>query len=225
MSSSHKCIHCRLNAVHQNIDNPSTIVCNKHLVSPLFVAPKKYKSLNLTELKSLLPQLTIKTKKDYIQYIQTNGFIPFVKKKNKEAKEIPLIDIAPILHDKMTELFPNSQHINKILFENQLGQNAVRMMCIQNMLIQYFVSFHRNYGELKNISAKKKLSKCTKEQTVDYDTRKKTSVDVCLEYLNTHNSNDNRYSAYVEYISSLKKKDDMTDAFMQGLRYIETNLL
>jgi hypothetical protein len=59
-------------------------------------------------------------------------------------------------------------------------------------------------------------AKDTKGEKLDYTSRKKKGVVVCLDLL----KHDNAMTAYLQ---THKKKDDLADAFLQGIWYINKN--
>ena len=67
------------------------------------------------------------------------------------------------------------------------------------------------------ISAANKLKCCEKNIVkIKYSERKKLGIEKCLEII----SNDFRFTEHVNYFNLHKKKDDLSDSFLQGLWFI-----
>ena len=70
------------------------------------------------------------------------------------------------------------------------------------------------------VSARNKLKYIlpdnNKEKTT-YSSRKKIGILACIERI----TNDHRFNNQVDYFNTHKKKDDLADAFLQGIWYIE----
>ena len=60
------------------------------------------------------------------------------------------------------------------------------------------------------------LKAFSKEDKEKYSDRKKLGISKCLEIL----TNDFRFNEHVNYFNTHKKKDDLSDAFLQGLWFI-----
>ena len=91
------------------------------------------------------------------------------------------------------------------------------------MIAQYFI-MNNNYKNIEFISSinKLKINNTNKEntnkteKTNDYKSRKKQGISKCLEILTT----DHRFTNKIEFFNNHKKKDDLSDCFLQGLWFI-----
>jgi hypothetical protein len=140
--------------------------------------------------------------------------------------------------------------IKVILIENQISPLASRMKTIQGMLTQYFIhrSNENDPLHIQYVSSKHKLDHFkqylfyleqqeditdtnptpktkTKTKTSTYTDRKHTSIYLTLQLLQTHphnpeNENENTFHTWIELFKQHKKKDDLADAFLQGLWYL-----
>ena len=104
------------------------------------------------------------------------------------------------------------------------------MKTIQGMIVQYFVMSPVKTENIEFISASNKLKGLTvkglttnlKEEKIEksdkakYNDRKKLGIEKCLEMLN----NDFRFTNQLDHFSNHKKKDDLSDSFLQGLWFI-----
>jgi len=139
------------------------------------------------------------------------------------ASEIDLITIGKNIKNKFNKIFPLEDKIDYILIENQISPLANRMKTIQGMIAQYFI-MNNNSQNIEFISSinKLKINNTNKEntnkteKTNDYKSRKKQGISKCLEILTT----DHRFTNKIEFFNNHKKKDDLSDCFLQGLWFI-----
>jgi hypothetical protein len=119
-----------------------------------------------------------------------------------------------------------------IIIENQLGPNAVKMMEIQGMVVQYFTICH--VGEIHCVSSSHKLKQFDKdvveggevekktegkektgsEVKRTYNERKAVGIQHCLRLLD---------SEWTSWFSTHAKQDDLSDCFLQGVWYLRLN--
>tara|TARA_B110000467_G_C18238877_1_gene433325 strand:+ start:280 stop:1107 length:828 start_codon:yes stop_codon:yes gene_type:complete len=134
-----------------------------------------------------------------------------------KTKEYDLVTLGKNIKNKYDERFKNYT-IDTILIENQLGNIAPRMKCIQGMVTQYFIM--KNQDKIECVSATNKLKRFIGKNT-KYAERKKKGMEVTKQSLEVHEELCNWKSHYVHH----KKKDDLADSFLQGIWYIEHNIL
>jgi Mitochondrial resolvase Ydc2 / RNA splicing MRS1 len=151
-------------------------------------------------------------------YIQKTYFETIATKK---ANEVDLFNIGINIKNKFNELFKNETKIDYVIIENQIGPLAIRMKTIQGMIVQYFVMSHLNVEHIEFVSASNKLKDCDVKEKEKYSDRKKLGIAKCLEIL-TQKSNFNQH---IDYFNSHKKKDDLSDSFLQGLWFINNRKL
>lgn len=144
------------------------------------------------------------------------------------ASQIDLITIGKNIKNKFNKIFPIENKIDYVLIENQISPIANRMKTIQGMIAQYFImnnnsehiEFISSINKLKDNTNTNKEIKEIKENKEkpdnDYKSRKKQGITKCLEFLTT----DHRFNDQLEFFNNHKKKDDLSDCFLQGLWYI-----
>ena len=159
------------------------------------------------------------------------------------SDQIDLITIGKNIKHKFNKIFLPEDMIHYVLIENQISPIANRMKTIQGMISQYFI-MNNNVEHIEFISSVNKLKfgdsnkdnelilakkneqntdqitdqKQDKNEPIknDYKTRKKQGITKCLEILTT----DYRFNNQIAYFNEHKKKDDLSDAFLQGLWFI-----
>jgi len=167
-----------------------------------------------------------------VNYFNKHCFEPVNSKKTKNASQTDLIDIGRNMKIKMNEV-ENIQEITTVVIENQISPIANRMKTIQGMLAQYFIMTNEN-ADIYFISSANKLKQfeipkptiLTDENSVNeihkvnpnYKAHKKDGVHYCLEVLNANPS----ISSWKSSLDT-KKKDDLADAFLQGIWYLRNN--
>lgn len=117
----------------------------------------------------------------------------------------------------------DSDSITHVLIENQISPIANRMKTIQGMLAQYFIMKNDSI-EIIFVSSQNKLKyfdKIVNDDNSGYKANKKNGIYYCNELLT------NKYEHLKNWKSKMevKKKDDLADAFLQGIWYIENKLI
>ena len=106
--------------------------------------------------------------------------------------------------------------IDYVIIENQIGPLAIRMKTLQGMIVQYFIMSNLDVQHIEFISASNKLKDCDTKDKEKYIDRKKLGIAKCLGVI----SSDFRFNEHLNYFNEHKKKDDLSDAFLQGLWFI-----
>ncbi len=135
---------------------------------------------------------------------------------SKKAADVDLFNIGLNIKTKFNKLFENEGKIDYVIIENQIGPLAIRMKTIQGMIVQYFIMSNLNVQHIEFISASNKLKDCDLKDKSKYSDRKKLGIAKCLELITT----DFRFSEHVDYFNKHKKKDDLSDSFLQGMWFI-----
>lgn len=135
---------------------------------------------------------------------------------SKKANEVILFNIGVNIKNKFNELFIKEEKIDHVIIENQIGPLAIRMKTIQGMILQYFIMSNLNVDHIEFISASNKLKDCDIKDKEKYSDRKKLGIAKCLGIL----TNDFRFNEHIKYFEKHKKKDDLSDSFLQGLWFI-----
>jgi hypothetical protein len=119
---------------------------------------------------------------------------------------------------KFDRLFKKYE-ITHLAIENQIGPLAERMKVAQWQVAQHF--FERMPSiKIKTVSPSCKLIHCESDQKDTYAARKKTSVREILsgEILQLDRKKEFPVQPkWIEHFKSYKKKDDLADAFLQGM--------
>jgi hypothetical protein len=196
---------------------------------PAFI--NKQKLQNLYDIASKYGiKYAIKAKKteliDLINEHISNTYFQHIESTN--ASDVNLYDIGTNIKHHFDTLFSNEDKIDYVIIENQISPIATRMKTIQGMIVQYFVMSPIKVDFVEFISASNKLKGLTKntsnntktlEEKTDkakYNDRKKLGIEKCLEML----TNDFRFNNQLDHFNNHKKKDDLSDSFLQGLWFI-----
>jgi hypothetical protein len=166
------------------------------------------------------------------EYVHQNYFENI---ESKKADKIDLFNIGLNIKTKFNKLFEIEGKIDYVIIENQISPIASRMKTIQGMIVQYFIMSNIQVNNIEFISAANKLKdfgttvnnvkdnldlskseKKEKPEKTKYSERKKMGISKCLEII----TNDFRFNEHVNYFSKHKKKDDLSDSFLQGLWFI-----
>jgi hypothetical protein len=132
------------------------------------------------------------------------------------ASDVNLFEIGTNIKHHFDKLFLNENFIDYIIIENQISTIATRMKTIQGMIVQYFVMCNLKVNYIEFISASNKLKDFDAKEKTKYSDRKKLGISKCLETIST----DFRFNEHLSYFNSHKKKDDLSDSFLQGLWFI-----
>lgn len=129
--------------------------------------------------------------------------------KTVNANKLNMVDLSKRLFEALETLPPR---YDLILIENQIGQNAIRMKALQGMITLYFVS--KGNTAIQYWNATHKLKMFVQEKTT-YAQRKKMGVVVTRQIL------EEKYKNQLDYFGKHKKKDDLSDCFLQLLDYMK----
>ena len=130
--------------------------------------------------------------------------------KRKASKDINMIDIGVRLKEYLDTNI-KEYHIETVLIENQIGTIAIRMKTIQGMLSQYFIM--NNLTNIHFVSSINKLKEFSLKK-LTYTERKKKSIEITKSMIENTNKDWN------EYFLKHKKKDDLSDSYLQLIWFI-----
>ena len=209
--------------------------CTKHAKKESFHLPiKELKSASLKKqsLQKLI-QIAIKYGVNYTTPAKKEGLVQQIQEyyyKNcfqeiitENASKIDLINVSVNIKHKLNELLSDVETIEYVIIENQISTIATRMKTIQGMLVQYFVMSNLYVDHIEFVSARNKLKDVFKDnnhEKISYATRKKISINKCLEII----ANDYKYADKIDFFTNHKKKDDLADTFLQGLWFIKEKI-
>jgi len=216
-SLNKKNIKCKHTALYSKND---IHYCKTHIKSNnCKIAPPEYykiiksDSISNTNFTSLLKNNHIPStiqKCEVKNYIKENFFIEIPKPSS--ASKANLIEISKSIHFNLPNILP-LKDIDIVLIENQIGPLANRMKSIQGMLTQFFVE-HKIYN-ISFISSINKL-KDFNIGKLSYKERKLKSIEITKKILD-----NNHFNNWIDLFNNHKKKDDLSDSFLQGLWYIQ----
>ena len=202
------------------------------------------KKQKIQELQNIANQYNIhfnlKTKKTDLlksveEYIVSHFYVQI---ETQKCGEVNLCDIGRNIKTHFDTLFLEEEKIDYVLIENQIGPIANRMKTIQGMIVQYFIMSTILVDKFEFISASNKLkmgtmgnevksvvndskpSQTTASDKKAYTARKKNGISICINII----SNENQFKDKLDYFNSHKKKDDLSDAFLQGMWFIREKI-
>lgn len=215
-SFNKKNIKCNHTAVYSKND---IYYCKTHIKSNkcLIAPPEYYKiiksdTVSNSNYNSLIKNNYIPNtiqKLEVKNYIKENFFIEIPKPSS--ASKINLIEISKSIHFNLPNILPLKE-IDIVLIENQIGPLANRMKSIQGMLTQFFIE--HNIYNISFISSINKLKDFNLGK-LSYKERKLKSIELTQNILNNNN-----FYTWINLFNNHKKKDDLSDSFLQGLWYI-----
>ncbi len=134
--------------------------------------------------------------------------------------DIDLFDLGKNIARHLDHALQDVPRIHRVVVENQIGPLASKMKTVQGMLTQYFVMSAHQVQRVDGISASHKLRKRGHSESGDdkdsYAKRKQLGVQECRAELAARG-----WTQWISFFDAHKKKDDLADAFLQGLAYLE----
>ena len=225
------CSYCKNNAKYTKLNNYYCIKHSKtqteYFIPSGDLVKKKINKYKMNQLHEIMDKYKIEydksTNKKKLMELLNDRLLDGISEKNendndKKISDYNLIDICRILTMKLDhDITPYLLDITDVLIENQISPIANRMKSIQSMVTQYFVIKCNPKTNIKYVSATNKLKGI---QTNSYSERKKVGIDKCKELLQSTELNTN----WLEYFNKHKKKDDLSDCYIQGMWYIHKNV-
>ena len=134
------------------------------------------------------------------------------------AADINLITLGRTLKTKFDLLFAcDFIDLNKVIIENQISPLASRMKTLQGMITQYFIMRCNAFIEFVSSENKLKCENISEEvSNANYNERKKLSVQQTKSLLE-----DEQMDEWMALFEKHKKKDDLADAYLQGMYYLQ----
>jgi len=232
-----KCVEIEKNTVcgkPAKFTKDSKCYCVKHSKKTTYLLPTsefKLPFLNKQKIQSLIEiankhNITYEKpckKLELINIIHdysVKNCLEFIIKTN--ANKVDLVTIGKNIQHKFDILFKDHlDTVETIIIENQIGPLANKMKTLQGMLAQYFI-MKNNHIKIEFISSSNKLKEFIKEteEKLNYKQRKNLGIKTCIEIV----SCNFQYANWATFIQTHKKKDDLSDCFLQGLWYIKNKL-
>jgi hypothetical protein len=213
------------------------LFCLAHAKKSPYLVPnnKQYKNLakkTLPELEAFLIEnghslplnLPSRGKKAELvklaeQFVKEKVLEPIPTSPIKKAGELPLPEIGKNLQQQLDTLLDIRKNYH-ILIENQIGAGPMvnKMKTLQGMLTQYFV-MQFPQSEIHYLPSRHKLNLAevpidSKKNT--YDERKKLGIATIQHCFLTNPI----YASWKPVFESHSKKDDLSDAFLQGIWFL-----
>ena len=204
--------HSKKQAMQIPTSEQSTTFINKQKITKLYEIADKHciKYENKMKKADLVKLIN--------DYISTNYF---QKIESVKASDVNLFNIGLNIKKKFNKLFENEGTIDYVIIENQISPIATRMKTIQGMIVQYFIMSNVTVENVEFISASNKLKDFDIKDKTTYSERKKLGIEKCLEMITT----DFRFHEHIDYFNKHKKKDDLSDSFLQGLWFLNNKKL
>lgn len=148
----------------------------------------------------------------------------YTERKKRLVNTIGIKEMCCTLADRLDEYDDLFKTVNHTIIETQFSRNR-KMLCLSDMLFSYFIMKHiRNKEskcrEVKFISAKNKLKvyegpfiECNRKNAKDK--RKQLAIKYCEHMI----CNDK--TRLEEFNKFPRKKDDLSDCFLQGAWYLK----
>lgn len=154
---------------------------------------------------------------------------------HEKCKLVPLDEITTRLYNKLNNELEDYE-ITEVLLENQPCLKNPVMKSIQMVIYGFFqyqkVLLGREIENIKLINASNKLKVGknfheinNKEEIIKIKNKYNRNKKLAIEYTNKllKEKVPENYDELNEYFNNNKKKDDLSDAFLQGLYYINLN--
>ena len=188
------------------------IACSRHKTGGTTATTKTaLQKKTISELSALGFPLNIqgKTKKELVDKLYTHYSSTVWKRCVKSAKQTSVVDLAPGIASSLMTRANLWKNADLVVFEQQPDK---RMLCVQGMMHMWFVT--QGY-RCKGVSATHKLTNMVTvdDSTKSYRGRKKTGILHAQELVPTQELR--------EFMLKHPKKDDLCDAFLQGLWVLE----
>lgn len=135
--------------------------------------------------------------------------------KSENACKVDNTKIGINMNYEMTKLVDKFV-FDKVVIENQIGKNAIRMKSIQSMIMMFFITKEYDSEQIINYNAANKL-KFTGLKKSTYSERKKIGKDVSRQICSLH------FCDWLEFYEACSKKDDLADCLLQIIDYSVKN--
>ena len=201
---------------------------SKHIVkTPATLQTKKVKSMKVQLLRELMNGHNIvfdKTlkKKQLVTFIESFVSDHYLDKIATTSPVFNLIQTSKNIFQKFEFFFSEFKDDSMcVIIENQMGNVTSKMKTVEGMVIQYFTMSSLPIRHMECISSINKLKDYSDSKKTTKAERKKKAIQVCLEFISTIDSPNNKY---IDFYRQCKKKDDLADSLLQSLWFIRHKL-
>jgi hypothetical protein len=213
-----------------------------------FILPKKQysgpslKKMKIEPLETFAKTFILeipKTKRAIIdvlmEYFERRCLDPIIEKKGKSAGETDLITIGRNMKTLLDQI-PELDGVKTVIIENQISTIATRMKSIQAMLAQTFIMRNPDI-EIEFVSSSNKLKGFILESTditgnrekpENQENREKSKKQIYkqhkmdgIRYTSEMIEKSEELKKWAPTFHSSKKKDDLADAFLQGIWFLK----
>lgn len=214
--------------------------CEKHAkLTTMYIIPEKrltktnLKKLKLVDLHkivdefSILGESVVKHNKTEIlnlmeSFFETKRFEKVCDIKTINAQDIDLITLGRNMR-RILDKIVGLDCLTHIILENQISTLASRMKTIQGMLAQYFIMRFDDSITIEFVSSSNKLKGFPKrnDNISNYKDNKSDAIFYTNEILSKNLGLSSTNGCYWSDTLLLKKKDDLSDCFLQGVWYLQ----
>lgn len=186
---------------------------SKKTKEDLFILGQKY------NMFTNIPKTKKETIDTILQQCDNRSLEKIKKEKTKTANDTDLITVGKKMKLELDKVVGINE-ITHVAIENQISKIASRMKTVQGMLSQYFI-MQDICPIIEYISSLNKLKDLiiNKEENT-YKQHKKDGIEICKMILEQNPSLGN-----FDNVLNVTKKDDLADAFLQGIWYLKKNKL
>ncbi len=164
---------------------------------------------------SKIPQTKKEGIQTFLEQCSSRSLVKIKKVKTKTANDVDLITVGKLLKiglDKVSGI----KNITHVAIENQISKIASRMKTVQGMLSQYFI-MQDKCPNIEYVSSMNKLKDLvSNDEENSYKKHKTDSVEICKQIIGQNPTLGN-----FDELLTVKKKDDLADAFLQGIWYLK----
>jgi len=114
-----------------------------------------------------------------------------------KSNSVNLIDLGITLCESFHDIF-TKYSVDRVIIENQIGQNAIRMKTLQGMITMYFIQ--QGCNDIYHWNACNKLKDYDIPKKTTYTQRKKLSIQI------TNTIIKEEYCDWVDYFCLIRKK-------------------
>lgn len=204
-----KCFKCRKPA---NWKQQEQYACSVHKKAGRACTKTSLSQKTLEALKKEAGEFNIEgtTKKSLVDALYSHYAARVWKRCVKSCKQGSVVDLAPLINTSLTSRTAIWNGSTKVIFEQQPDK---RMMAVQAMMHMWFEC--HGYST-KGVSAVHKLTNMVTvdDATKTYKGRKKTGIVHAAALVPAQ---------WKDYMLKHPKKDDLADAFLQGLWFMENS--
>ena len=189
------------------------------------LTPKRLSRQRVKGLKAICESMDITLPKkirkaDCLELIHKElsaNYLEFVPR--IDSRSISIVEFGYRIKEKFDALLEDAV-LDHVLIENQVGPLALRMKIIQGMITQHFIE--KGCTSIHTISPANKLKGVLgANKKTTYAQRKKLGVSETRRLIAEKTS----LNEWTEVFNAHKKRDDLADAFLQGIWFLRENVL